>query len=190
MRRVGVTRRRRERLLPGPVLRDVSSARVEVRRGGSPPGRALKGKTSECRRGRSGSWDQLARRLKPIFGPRGPQWVRGRPKPPPPRCRNEVHSSYWSGERISRTGRPRQHAGACGSREGQSCIPRMGSPRRRGRQLSPRGGTVRSGGPGVRDRFLAEANLPHELADALEALCGFAFPPSRAEGVLWRWRHP
>ena len=58
-----------------------------------------------------------------------------------------------------------------------------------GQTFSPRGGTVRSGGPGVRDPFLAEANLSPEVANALESLCGLAFPPPRSDGVLWRWRH-
>jgi hypothetical protein len=70
----GPTRRRRERLSPGPALRDVSSARVEAgARGASPPpALALKGKTSECRLNHFGSWDQLAQRTKPPIGPRGP----------------------------------------------------------------------------------------------------------------------
>ena len=41
-----------------------------------------------------------------------------------------------------------------------------------------------------RDRLLAEANLSHELAGVVPTLCGFAFLPSRSEGLLWRWRPP
>lgn len=53
IRKVCSTRRRWERALPGPILGDGSSARVEVHSVSSLAGRALKGKTSECRMSRS-----------------------------------------------------------------------------------------------------------------------------------------
>jgi hypothetical protein len=79
--------------------------------------------------------------------------------------------------------------GAC-SREGTETCPKNGESTPMGQDNSPRGATVRKGRPALRDRFLAEANLSHELADAMESLCGFAFLPSKIDDILWRWRHP
>lgn len=75
MRKASITRRWRERVLPGPVFKDGSSAGVEARPTVSAAKRAPKGKTSECRLGPPGSWDQLAWKIKPQNGPMGPSPV-------------------------------------------------------------------------------------------------------------------
>jgi hypothetical protein len=71
MRKASTTRRWRERDLPGPVFKDSSSAGVEVRPTASAAKRAPKGKTSECRWGLLGSWDQSACRIKATKWPGG-----------------------------------------------------------------------------------------------------------------------